>query len=442
MDKLLTLLNLNKLAMNAVSIDEAAFEIVNKTHTLVPYDQAVLLRNHDTSLKAAAVSGNATIDPTGPHASLLQSIMPQLAPPSSAENVPRVYEIKPQHIRPRDKDKWQIIARPHNLVLIFGTTREGRLGCLLLQREKPFTEAERTLLGELAEGYSYALALHALRSKTARFSSFALNSKTKKLIAAALVLAFFMPVKLTITAPAEIIAEDSKAITAPFQGMIEDIAVAPGDSIKQGDTVLTMDREALRAEAASAAQALELARISLSRTRREALADPQKKAEINALEAEIKSRQIEYDYAQDLLTRSTLTSPQDGVAVFSDANSFKGKPVSAGERIMMIANPQTLELLVRVPADAMIPLEKNADVSFYANAAPLRAYAGATLNAGYQASADPDGLMTYKLRAQLDSDDDLRIGWKGTAKIYGEWTILGYSLLRRPLIALRNLTGL
>lgn len=109
---------------------------------------------------------------------------------------------------------------------------------------------------------------------------------------------------------------------------------------------------------------------------------------------------------------------------------------------MMIANPQTLELLVRVPADAMIPLEKNADVSFYANAAPLRAYAGATLNAGYQASADPDGLMTYKLRAQLDSDDDLRIGWKGTAKIYGEWTILGYSLLRRPLIALRNLTGL
>jgi tetrameric-type glycyl-tRNA synthetase alpha subunit len=92
--------------------------------------------------------------------------------------------------------------------------------------------------------------------------------------------------------------------------------------------------------------------------------------------------------------------------------------------------------------DAMIPLKEDANISFYANAAPLRSYSGAMMDAGYQASADPDGLMTYKLHAQLDRDNDLRIGWKGTAKIYGNWTILGYSLLRRPLIALRNLTGI
>lgn len=442
MDKLLTLLDLNKQAMNAAGIDQALFEIVNKTHTLVPYDQAVLLRYHDTSLKASAVSGNATIDPTGPHANLLQSILPQIAPPSSDKQTQHVFEIKPQHIAPQNEDKWNVIARPHNLIVVLETAKEGRLGCLLLQREKPFTDAERTLLSELAEGYSSALALHILRSKSSRLSTLGLNSKTKKLIAAALVLAFFIPVKLTIIAPAEIVAEDSKAITAPFQGMIDDIAVAPGDNVQQGEPLVIMNREALRAEAASAAQALELARIALSRTRREALSDPQKKAEINALEAEIKSRQIKYDYAQDLLERSTLTSPQDGVAVFSDANSLKGKPVRAGEKIMMIASPQTLELLVRVPADAMIPLEDNADISFYANVAPLRAYSGTTINAGYKASPDPDGLMTYKLRAQLDKEDDLRIGWKGTAKVYGNWTILGYSLLRRPLIALRNLTGL
>lgn len=442
MDKLLTLLNLKKLVMEAGNEDEAAFHIVNKTHTLVAYDQAILLRYYDVSLKAVAVSGNAVIDPTGPHASLLQSILPQITPPSAGKKAPQVHDIKPQHISSQDKDKWSVIARPHNIVLILETTKEGRMGCVFLQRQKPFSDAERTLLGELTNGYSSALALHILRSKSLRFSSLSLNSKTKKIIAAALVLAFFMPVKLTITAPAEIVAEDSKAITAPFQGMIDDISVSPGDIVQKGDTLISMDREALRAEAASASQALELARISLSRTRREALADPQKKAEISALEAKIESRQIEFDYAQDLLNRSILTSPQNGVAVFSDTNSLNGKPVGAGEKIMMIANPQTLELLVRVPVDAMIPLKENAKISFYANAAPLRGYAGEALNAGYQASADPDGLMTYKLRAGLQRHDDLRIGWKGNAKIYGNWTILGYSLLRRPLIALRNMTGL
>lgn len=442
MDKLLTLLNLHKSAMDAKSIEEAAFQMVNKSHELVPYDQAILLRYHNESLKASAVSGNATIDPTGPHANLLQTLLPRIAPTSSHDIPQRVFDIKPHHIQPADKEKWQVIARPHNLMLVLETTKEGRLGCLLLQREKPFTEAERTFLDELAEGYSHALELQTLRAQSSRFLDFRLNSKTKKLIAAAFILAFFAPVKLTITAPAEIVAEDSKAITAPFQGMIEEVRVTPGEAVKEDDPLVVMDREALKAEAAKTSQALELAQISLSRTRREALSDPEKKNDINRLEAEIQSRQIEYDYAQDLLNRSMITSPQDGVAVFSDANSIKGRPVNAGEKIMTIADPKTLELLVRVPVDTMIPLEDNANVSFYSNTSPLRGYSGHVINTAYQADADPDGLMTYKLRAQLDDNSSLRIGWKGTAKIYGNWTILGYSLLRRPLIALRNLTGL
>lgn len=441
MDKLLTLFHLNKLVLQAKSTDEAVFHIVNKTLDLVSYDQAVLLLYHGDTLKSVAVSGNASIDPQSPHADILKAILDHAAPAPNKNKAHSIIEIKPEHIPPTLQDKWALIERTHNLVVILETQEEGRLGCLLLQREAGFAEPERTILEEVGEIYSHALGLQQYRGRKGLFSSLSLNNKTKKLIAVLLVLAFFIPVKLSITAPAEVIAEDSKTITAPFQGLIDTIDIKPGSSVKEGDSLVKLDREALKAEAQSAKQALELAQISLSRARRESLSDPQKKSEISRLNAEIKSRQIEYDYAQSLLERSIITSPQDGIAVFADTSALEGQPVNAGDKIMTIANPATLVLLIRVPVDAMLNLEKKAAVSFFANTAPLSNYQGSILNTAYQASPDPDGLLTYKIRAQLDKNQDLRIGWKGTAKIYSQWSILGYSVLRRPLIALRNITG-
>jgi hypothetical protein len=36
----------------------------------------------------------------------------------------------------------------------------------------------------------------------------------------------------------------------------------------------------------------------------------------------------------------------------------------------------------------------------------------------------------------------MRIGLRGTARVSGEWTCLGYYLLRRPIAAVREWTGL
>ena len=40
-----------------------------------------------------------------------------------------------------------------------------------------------------------------------------------------------------------------------------------------------------------------------------------------------------------------------------------------------------------------------------------------------------------------EQQQSLRIGLRGTAKIYGERVLLGYYLLRRPLATVREWTG-
>ena len=181
--------------------------------------------------------------------------------------------------------------------------------------------------------------------------------------------------------------------------------------------------------------------MTLSRVRREALSIPEKKSELNRLQAEIKTKKIEHEYARTLLQESEIISPQNGVAVFSDVNMLEGKPVNTGAELMLIASPVGKELLIRIPVDAMLDLDSDAALSFSPNVSPLKNFGGKVVSIGYQSSADPDGLLTYKVRATLDGDSDLRIGWKGAAKIYDDWNILGYAILRRPIIAIRNILG-
>lgn len=78
---------------------------------------------------------------------------------------------------------------------------------------------------------------------------------------------------------------------------------------------------------------------------------------------------------------------------------------------------------------------------------PLNPLAAVLATAGYQAAAGADGVLGYRLKAAFDRPDglvpaSLRIGLKGTAKLYGTDTTLFYFLMRRPLAALRQWLGL
>lgn len=245
-----------------------------------------------------------------------------------------------------------------------------------------------------------------------------------------------------MTGPAEIISKNPGVISAPFEGMIENVTVRPGDNITQDQIVAVMERQALEARMRAAEQELSIARASLGRLRREALLAPEKKAQLEQLQSEIDVKTIEYDYARDTLDRSEIKAPRAGVAIFSDPTSLIGKPVTMGETIMQIANPEEAELLIRVPVDSLLPMDENSSVTFHMNAAPLSSHSAQIKSIGYQASPDADGLLTYKIRANLPEEYKARIGWKGTARIYSSWNILAYAILRRPLITLRNITGL
>ena len=165
-------------------------------------------------------------------------------------------------------------------------------------------------------------------------------------------------------------------------------------------------------------------------------------SELRALQEDIKIKNLEYNYAQKLFERSEIKSKRNGIAIFSDKSTLEGSPFSTGQKIMSIADPKEIELLIRVPIAAMLNLSNATDIKFFLNTAPLNTINATIKSVGYKASSDPDGLMTYKIRGKIPLNHDLRIGWKGIAKIHTHRTILAYAIFRRPLISLRKMIGL
>lgn len=434
MDKILILLDLQKSAREALSIEAFGFTVVNATQKLVPYDQALfwLYNNGATHLKSA--SGNVVIDRHGEYIKALENQITKLLLDQNAG----IKKISNNDL----SDFLNSNFSGQALNILFQTENDGILGGMWLERKQSFHDSEIHVLEELSQSYSFSLALLKLRKKRLVDFSFAGKKINRKVMMAAILIFLFFPFQLSVTAPAEIVAKDPAVITIPYDGVLDKVHVRPGDEVISGQVLASMDKTTLGAKIDIALQNLESAKASLARISREALATPEKKTELNLLQSQIHEKKIYYDHAQKMMERSDILTPKSGVAIFSDPSAIEGKPLNTGEKIMLIADPIESELLIRIPADALIPFNSESKVKFHLNITPLGTKRATITSIGYQASPDPDGLLTYKVRARFSDEQNLRIGWKGSASIKGDWTILSYALLRRPLIALRNLLGI
>lgn len=443
MDKLLTLLDLHKQAAQAPDVKSFKFNALNHTNRLIPYKQAIFWDVFDIGIKLDGVSGNAMLDANGSYAQWLKTFIKKAAlHKAESHKDKRVFTFSKDTIEPHQQADWDEFAAKHGAVLILKTPEGDIMGGLWLERNEAFDEKDMILLEELSALYAQTYHFLKLRAKSSIVSVWKTFKRHQKWVIAACVLLSLLPVRLTVTAPAEIVAQNPTVITVPYDGVLNDIAVKPGETVQIDQTLFTMDITDLEGQIDTAKQALDSANRNLSRARRESLSTPEKKAEITQLISEIATRKIEYSNAQKRLQKSTVAASQSGIAIFSDASDYEGQPVRTGQKVMVISDPEDIELLIKIPVDNMVPIEKNSPANFFLNVAPLNGHNATIQSIGYQPGIDSDGLLTYKLRARIPQNQNLRIGWKGTAKIKGDWTILAYSVLRRPLITLRHLTGL
>ena len=431
----------------ARSPEEIEFLIVNEAFSLLTYDQAFLWKPDLLGRSAlAAASGLSEVDANSPFALWFsraadhaQSIDPQAPVRRLADDdFPSSLD---------DGAEWI----PRQALVILLRTPEGKaLGGLWFGRQQPFSDDEAALAGWLGQHSEFALWAWrreqlALQSKIAALAPRrwrTLSPMRKKLVLAAVCGVLLFPVRLSVLAPAEVVTRTPNPVTAPADGVVAKILVAPNQAVRTGTPLIEFDDTATRNRLLVAQKTLGVARADLARSAGKAFADDASKSELQLLDARVRERSAEVAYLIELLARLKLQSPADGIALFADAEEWRGKPVQVGERIMTVADPSQVALTIYVSPDDAIALDPGADVRMYLNISPLASHDAKVTQASYETGSSPEGHPAYIVKAALVAGDSPpRLGLKGTAKIYAGRVPLIYYLLRKPLRTLRQAFG-
>lgn len=441
---LLQLAELESLARQADTVQQLSFHLANDAHPLLRYRQALVFAADDTRWRLLNVSGLVSLEEQSPYIVWLgharKWLRERLADGESqwldadaVDTGDRTGEI----VRTGWDEWWAggVWALPVK-------ARGGKvLGWVIFVLDTVPDAPASIVMTRLAQGWGYCWEMLARRER--RLSRF-WAGKWKRIALAAAIGLLFIPIRQSALAPAEITSLDLQMVSAPIEGVVKAIHVRPNQPVKTGQPLFSLDDTTLSHRLEVANQAVAVADAELLAARQNAFRSEDSKAQLTTLQSRAEERRAELESTRSQLQRLTVFAPRDGVAVFADVNDWLGKPVVTGERIMQLANPEQPAMLIQLPVADALTLDVGAPVSLFLTVKPLQPLAGKLIETSYQSALTPEGVASYRLRADIEGADPqlARIGLKGTARIKGGWSFLGYEIVRRPLASLRALTGL
>ena len=406
----------------------------NESRPLLGFRQAFVLQRRGRKMRVAAVSSVSVVEPNAP---LVRQVEGMIRAHERDGQIDGLSDVVFEQNTSGDSYPFP------NLIWVPFLSHSGKaFAGLLIANERPFPEKRRAVAERLGETYRHAwLAL----TKGAVSSRRPLVSRLAILLAlAGLAAMIFVKVPISAIAPVEVVARDAAPVTAALDGVVKEIAVRPNQPVEAGSLLVRFEDTELRNAADIAQQQVVVAQSRVNALSTGAFGDRAARRDIAIARAELDLAQAEHALALERLQRTELRAATPGLAVFDDAGSWRGRPVSIGEKIMEIADPDRIEYAIALPVDDLIALDRSKPARIFLDSAPLQARTGEISRASYHATQQGDGLLAYELRAVESSDtrDLPRIGARGTAQVMGQDARLGFVLFRRPIVWIRQTFGL
>lgn len=439
---LATLLVLDDEIRKLATLREFGFFTTNETHRLMPYHSAFLWQKRDiTGAVLLAQSGTAEIDRHAPVNQWLKQLIDTMANAPNPRDIQvfNLIELDP----PGEGDHpWVDHLPAHVLWCPLLNKTNDISGGLLYFREEPFTEAEIKMLRWLIASFQYTWVILTKPKIIPSWKK--IREKRNIIIASVLTVAFMLfPIRLSVLGTATVVPKDPVLINAPMQGVIKSFAVSPGQVVKPGQLLLTLDKTDLIADAEINSKEYSLTAAKLRTAINQGFGNnKESRAEAPILQAQLAIDKAKADYTNTLLKRADVMSPTNGIVVFDSKEDWIGQPVHTGQRILMVANPQHVQLKILVPTASIIRLEIGSDGDFfvYGQLSPLEVK---VKSLGYNAKLLPSRILAYQLSADFVDPGNLpQLGAEGSIRLYGNRVPLIYYILHRPLQAVRQTLGI
>ena len=436
--KIARLIGLEKKSREARTQDELNFVVVNETRQIFDFvNSYLLLKTPTDKYHVKAVSDLATVDRTAPLVTFVENIIND----QTGSNLKEIQNFEVDKISRSLK-----IKKPKNipdnilLIPIFSPQR-GLQGFLITTRNEKFNDNEVELARHLSLTYGHAYNTFLTDFSIKDFLKKNFTGKRSWIIILSIIFILIIPIKITSTAPVEVVPKNPRLITAPFDGVVKNIIVNNNDKINSGDLLIQIEDTDLKNSFNLAKQSLQVAEKELLRSRQFSFSNNEEKARLAELMAQVDLKKAEVESTSERLKNSKIYADKDGIAIVDQKNNWQGRPVSVGEKIITIANPEKVEFLIWLPVKDSLIIKENTDVKVFLDINPIKPLKGKLKRASYQSSLSPEEVLSYQISASFEGEEIPRIGLRGTAKIYGSRVTLFYYLFRKPITFVRQLIG-
>jgi HlyD family secretion protein len=434
------LLRLEGLTRDVKTLDDLQLVIANETRQIIRSQQIfVATRKRNGAMALTAATGVSAVDRSAPLVQWLERTLMRLGGDVGFAAL-REFQIH-AYADVNDEAAQSYPLRDALWIPVVART-EAVLGGVLLVRSEPWSESDQVLARRLSITFSHAWSWVTDRSVSRQYV--AMNKWSVVVSTVTVGLVCMLPVSLTALAPLEIAGRDQVLVTAPLDGVIDDILVPANSAVVVGQPLVRLVDTQLRNRAAIAERELQVADARVKKTMLLAFGDVRGRHELGMARAELAVKTAERNFARELMGRTIITASQSGIAVFGDKRELAGRPVSTGERIMEIADPNQLEVRIDVAVGDAIILKPGARVKTFLDSDPLNPLEAVVLRADYQAKMRENGVLAFRVIAQFEPSKGAplpRLGIRGTAQLYGTEVPLGFALFRRPIAALRQWFG-
>jgi RND family efflux transporter MFP subunit len=206
---------------------------------------------------------------------------------------------------------------------------------------------------------------------------------------------------------------DKRKLEAPFEGYIKDVNVRPGDSIKQGQVLLTFDTTDLQFKLVGAQAAVAESRAQYAKDS----SDPTKQAEAAIDQAKIDQAQADVNFYQDQVDRGEVRAPFNGQVLTGDLTDQKNALKKAGEELFEVAPPHTLRAELTVNERDVQQLKPGQHGNLATTSLPTQKF-GFTIDRIVPLGQAKEGSNVFTVYGRMDNEDpSWRPGLAGEARI-------------------------
>ena len=342
---------------HAESVEELAHILISNIGQLVAFDHGVVWAARETKGQVLAVSGLAEPVISAPFTLWVRDLCA-----SKAKEISQKPDTSPVIVSRNDcprvlRSTWDEFFSAHAVFVPLSSQSGQFFGFLVLARQSEWLENELRILTRVGEAAVYSFDALLVKGKRKWGVPKGIPKKFAAVVIIVVFFALFIPVRLTVLAPAEVTPVSPIAVRAPIDAVIKTLAVEPNQAVNLGDVLLTLDDTELRARLDVAARELDIAIAEKQLAQQTLIRDQQASSRLSVLSSRVDQAEADVNYLTLLLGRVTVRAERTGIAIISNPDELVGRPVRLGERILTVADPDAVKVTAWLVVEDYVPLE-------------------------------------------------------------------------------------